>query len=73
MTQQSILLDGLPVPFEEGQTIMDAAMAAEIFIPHLCHHPEFKPQGSCKLCTVCLLYTSPSPRDRTRSRMPSSA
>ena len=23
--------------------------------------------------TPCLLYTSPSPRDRTRSRMPSSA
>ena len=26
-----------------------------------------------KLDTSCLLYTSPSPRDRTRSRMPSSA
>ena len=25
------------------------------------------------LAEVCLLYTSPSPRDRTRSRMPSSA
>ena len=25
------------------------------------------------LILVCLLYTSPSPRDRTRSRMPSSA
>ena len=25
------------------------------------------------LPTTCLLYTSPSPRDRTRSRMPSSA
>ena len=25
------------------------------------------------MMTVCLLYTSPSPRDRTRSRMPSSA
>ena len=25
------------------------------------------------LDTLCLLYTSPSPRDRTRSRMPSSA
>ena len=25
------------------------------------------------LHAVCLLYTSPSPRDRTRSRMPSSA
>jgi len=24
-------------------------------------------------CNPCLLYTSPSPRDRTRSRMPSSA
>ena len=26
-----------------------------------------------KLSGICLLYTSPSPRDRTRSRMPSSA
>ena len=26
-----------------------------------------------KLANLCLLYTSPSPRDRTRSRMPSSA
>ena len=25
------------------------------------------------LASLCLLYTSPSPRDRTRSRMPSSA
>ena len=25
------------------------------------------------LISTCLLYTSPSPRDRTRSRMPSSA
>ena len=30
--------------------------------------PGFMAQGGC-----CLLYTSPSPRDRTRSRMPSSA
>ena len=27
---------------------------------------------AAEICT-CLLYTSPSPRDRTRSRMPSSA
>ena len=31
--------------------------------------PQAAPEGSA----VCLLYTSPSPRDRTRSRMPSSA
>ena len=29
--------------------------------------------GTLLLLDVCLLYTSPSPRDRTRSRMPSSA
>ena len=29
--------------------------------------------GWCDAATACLLYTSPSPRDRTRSRMPSSA
>ena len=28
---------------------------------------------SCATVNGCLLYTSPSPRDRTRSRMPSSA
>ena len=26
-----------------------------------------------EIIVICLLYTSPSPRDRTRSRMPSSA
>ena len=29
--------------------------------------------GCGLLFDICLLYTSPSPRDRTRSRMPSSA
>ena len=33
-----------------------------------------KPSCMPVLCDInCLLYTSPSPRDRTRSRMPSSA
>ena len=27
----------------------------------------------CSCCTICLLYTSPSPRDQRGSRMPSSA
>ena len=34
---------------------------------------EFDINGSDELLLSCLLYTSPSPRDRTRSRMPSSA
>ena len=34
---------------------------------------EIRLAGGSYLCNTCLLYTSPSPRDRTRSRMPSSA
>ncbi len=48
----TILVDGLEVPFDPGQTIMDAALAAGIYIPHLCHNPEFRPHGSCRVCTV---------------------
>jgi len=47
-----ITIDGKTIPFEDGQTIMQAATAADVYIPHLCHHPEFTPHGSCKLCTV---------------------
>lgn len=49
---KTILIDGKEVPFKQGQTIMDAAIAAQVYIPHLCHNPDYKPHGSCKLCTV---------------------
>lgn len=49
---QTFTIDGRVIPFAEGQTILQAASAAGIFIPHLCYHPDFKPHGSCKLCTV---------------------
>ncbi len=45
-------LDGQEIPFRAGQTIIQAAQAEGKWIPHLCYHPEFKPHGSCKLCTV---------------------
>jgi [NiFe] hydrogenase diaphorase moiety small subunit len=48
----SFTIDDQPVPFEPGQTILEAAKAAGVYVPHLCHHPEFKPHGSCRLCTV---------------------
>ena len=49
---QTFSIDGKTVPFEEGETIIQAATRAGVFIPHLCYHPDFKPHGSCKLCTV---------------------
>ena len=48
----AFLLDGTEVPFEPGQTVLQAALAAGRYIPHLCYHPEFTPHGSCKLCTA---------------------
>ncbi|MCW2286023.1 [NiFe] hydrogenase diaphorase moiety small subunit [Rhodoblastus acidophilus] len=45
-------LDGEPIRFEPGETILQAALKAGHFIPHLCFSPEFKPHGSCKLCIV---------------------
>jgi [NiFe] hydrogenase diaphorase moiety small subunit len=49
---RQFLLDGRPVPFADGQTILEAARAAGHYIPHLCWHPDFPPHGSCKLCIV---------------------
>lgn len=49
---ETFLLDGEEVTFEPGQTVIQAALAAGHYIPHLCYHPEFKPHGSCKVCTV---------------------
>ena len=51
-TPATFLLDGEEVPFEPGQTVIQAALAAGHYIPHLCYHPEFKPHGSCKVCIV---------------------
>jgi [NiFe] hydrogenase diaphorase moiety small subunit len=49
---KTFLLDGHDIPFLPGQSVLRAALAAGVYIPHLCAHPEFKPHGSCKVCTV---------------------
>ena len=48
----TFVLDGQPVPFTPGQTVMQAAYAAGHYIARLCWHPDFPAHGSCKLCTV---------------------
>lgn len=52
MSEHSFTLDGHSVPFTPGQTLMQAAAAAGHYIPYLCYHPELKPHGSCKVCSV---------------------
>ena len=48
----TITIDDREIPFQPGQTIMEAAREAGLYIEHLCYNPDYQPHGSCKLCTV---------------------
>lgn len=52
MSTETFSLDGVAVAFTPGQTILQAARAAGVFIPHLCFHPALKAHGSCRVCMV---------------------
>jgi [NiFe] hydrogenase diaphorase moiety small subunit len=45
-------IDNKSVRGRQGQTILQAADAAGIYIPRLCSHPDLEPFGSCRVCTV---------------------
>lgn len=49
-----LMIDNIPVEAEAGTSILNAALQAGIYIPHLCGHPSLKPAGECKLCVVHL-------------------
>jgi [NiFe] hydrogenase diaphorase moiety small subunit len=49
---QSFSLDGEDLPFNPGETILQAATRAGRYIPHLCWHPDFTAHGSCRICSV---------------------
>lgn len=48
----SFYIDQKEIPFEPGQSIMQAALEAGVYIPHLCFHADFVPHGSCRVCVV---------------------
>ena len=78
---KSIYLDGTPVQdangnnnFEGYQIETRNGTQSQPYISSLAANEiERTNIGLPVQLTFCLLYTSPSPRDRTRSRMPSSA
>jgi NADH-quinone oxidoreductase subunit G len=47
-----IFIDEKPLEAIEGTTIFKAAQEAGIPIPHLCYHPAFKPEGTCRMCLI---------------------
>ena len=58
------------------EVLINGLDAGEVIIQdfgYFAHDPSRVPTKTEVISMICLLYTSPSPRDRTRSRMPSSA
>ena len=48
----TLTIDDVQLGAAPGTTVLEAALAAGIYIPHLCHHPDLKPVGVCRLCMV---------------------
>ncbi len=47
-----IYIDDRELHVEKGLTVFKAAENAGIEIPHLCYHPAFPPEGTCRMCLV---------------------
>lgn len=47
-----ITIDGKIIEAKEGSSILDAALVAGVYIPHLCSHPDLEAKGGCRLCSV---------------------
>ncbi len=48
----TLTIDGVEIKGRPGQTILEAAEEAGIYIPRLCHLKGLVPFGSCRVCTV---------------------
>ena len=52
MDKVKLVIDNVEFSVEEGNTILETVLGAGIYVPHLCHHPDLKPAGICRLCGV---------------------
>src|SRR4030042_347198 len=46
------VLDGRPIETTAGKTVLQAALDAGVYIPHLCYSPILEAYGGCRLCFV---------------------
>jgi len=52
MGRLTLTIDGKQLQTWQGATILETALENKIYIPHLCHHPDLKPEGPCRVCLV---------------------
>tara|TARA_B100002052_G_scaffold285527_1_gene298458 strand:- start:1347 stop:2993 length:1647 start_codon:yes stop_codon:yes gene_type:complete len=57
----SITINGRPAEFEEGQSILEVALAQEQEIPHYCWHPGLSVVANCRICLAEIW--APNPRN----------
>jgi formate dehydrogenase major subunit len=48
----NLTLNGAAVPFQPGQTVLEAARSAGIDVPTLCWYPKLPIVGNCRICLV---------------------
>lgn len=48
----SLTINDQSVEAKRGMTVLEAAKAADIYIPTLCYHPALSPYGGCRLCVI---------------------
>lgn len=48
----TITIDGTQLQVPEGKNVLECALDAGIYIPHLCHHKDLLPLGACRMCVV---------------------
>lgn len=48
----TVKINGSELQAEDGQTVLEVALAAGIAIPTLCYHKELPAYGACRVCLV---------------------
>ena len=52
MGKVKLVIDDRLIEASEEQSVLEAALQNDIYIPHICTHPDLPVQGNCNLCVV---------------------
>ena len=47
-----LTIDGVEIEAKPGQTVLQAAIDNNVYVPYLCYWPGMKPYGACRMCVV---------------------
>lgn len=50
--KMKLFIEEKEIEAKEGDSVLETALDAGIYIPHLCKHPDLEAVGGCRLCSV---------------------